>query len=484
MTYWHMQLHPDDRNWGREVELLKKTNLIGLGEWEEGQSQIYQFKNEMKIGDIVLIKRGATSIALTEVIGDFEESENTGLDWFKYRRKVKVLNYASEHKFEKFPQHRGTLQKSITESSITYKYIDNWYKLLNPDKNNFHGYKISKIYIEKFKMFKDFNISFLNDEEILPICIVAGINGSGKTTLLEYISNFVKLNKEVKNESFIKIKNFSENRIETINYQNFLNETKSIETEYNSNIIEYLPTNTHKNLKNIDESIKIHLNKLVWNERESVEYAYKDISENIKKVFQNLTNFDIQFYSLENGETIKFSNKWGDIFTLEELSTGQKTIFTKILYLYMNNIKNRIILIDEPEISLHPSWQNKIFEIYYNFALQNNCQVIIATHSPNIIANTPHKYIKILYEENNKIVVKSLNHAPLDRDLNTIIKTIMGADYIPQYLEEKHEKYRNLCMHGEEDSEEAKKLKLEILEYESPNSSFFQGLAFDMELMR
>ncbi|WP_044415676.1 AAA family ATPase [Halarcobacter anaerophilus] len=140
------------------------------------------------------------------------------------------------------------------------------------------------------------------------------------------------------------------------------------------------------------------------------------------------------------------------------------------------------MLIDEPEISLHPSWQNMIFKIYYNFAIQNNCQVIIATHSANIIANTPHKYIKILYEEDNKIVLKSLSHAPLDRDLNTIIKTIMGTDYVPKFIEEKHEEYRNICMNGEEDSERAKKLKNEILEYESPNSSFFQGLAFDMEL--
>src|SRR3989339_1608325 len=73
MTYWHMQLHPDDKNWRREKELLEKKSLIGLGEWEGGQSQINQFKNEMQIGDIVLIKRGALAIALTKVIGSFEE---------------------------------------------------------------------------------------------------------------------------------------------------------------------------------------------------------------------------------------------------------------------------------------------------------------------------------------------------------------------------------------------------------------------------
>ncbi len=487
MTYWHMQLHPNDKDWGREVELLKEKSLIGIGDyWSGSGSQIDQFIKELKIDDIVLIKCGARPIALVQIddnLKDIGKNDKNLLDWFRYRRKVRVLDYASNRKLDNFPQPRGTLQKSITQSSVTFKYIDNWHRLLNPNIDNDKGYKISKIYIEKFKMFKDFNISFLDDENILPICIVAGTNGSGKTTLLEYIYNFITLNKTTMNKSYIKIKNFSENSIESISYQTLLNETKSIETEYQSSIIEYLPTNTHKNLDNIDQSLKAHLNKLVWDERESVEYAYKDISENIKKIFEDLTNFDIDFHSLENGDTIKFSNKWNDIFSLDDLSTGQKTIFTKILYLYMNNIKNKIVLIDEPEISLHPSWQNMIFKIYYNFAIRNNCQVIIATHSPNIIANTPHKYIKILYEEEHKIITKSLNHAPLDRDLNTIIKTIMGADYIPKSLEEKHEEYRGLCMNGKEDSEEAKKLKNKILEYESPNSAFFQGLAFDMELM-
>ena len=92
MTYWHMQLHPDDKNWRREKELLEKKSLIGLGEWEGGQSQINQFKNEMQIGDIVLIKRGALAIALTKVIGSFEENDEGGIDWFKYRRKVEVLD--------------------------------------------------------------------------------------------------------------------------------------------------------------------------------------------------------------------------------------------------------------------------------------------------------------------------------------------------------------------------------------------------------
>jgi predicted ATP-dependent endonuclease of OLD family len=40
------------------------------------------------------------------------------------------------------------------------------------------------------------------------------------------------------------------------------------------------------------------------------------------------------------------------------------TLLTKVLYLYLSEIKNQVILIDEPEMSLHPNWQNSILELY------------------------------------------------------------------------------------------------------------------------
>ena len=60
----------------------------------------------------------------------------------------------------------------------------------------------------------------------------------------------------------------------------------------------------------------------------------------------------------------------------------------------------------------------------------------------------------------------------------------MGADYIPKELQELHETYRKLFDEGKIETEEAEKIKKEILKYESINSSFFQGIAFDMELMK
>ena len=58
----------------------------------------------------------------------------------------------------------------------------------------------------------------------------------------------------------------------------------------------------------------------------------------------------------------------------------------------------------------------------------------------------------------------------------------MGADYLPKELEELHKQYRNLFEIDKLNTNEAKELELKILEFESPNSSFFQSINFEKAL--
>jgi len=185
---------------------------------------------------------------------------------------------------------------------------------------------------------------------------------------------------------------------------------------------------------------------------------------------------------VRDNEKVIFKNSSGATFDIGELSTGEKTLLSKVLYLYFKDYKEKIILIDEPELSLHPSWQNKVLKIYENFAKLNSCQIIIATHSPHIIGSAKNEYLRFLVKEDNKIVAKKLNGSPLDRDTNTLIKTLMGAEYIPIELQALRRDYKILFDKEEENTKEAKALEKEILKWESPNSSFWQGLAFDKEL--
>ena len=67
---------------------------------------------------------------------------------------------------------------------------------------------------------------------------------------------------------------------------------------------------------------------------------------------------------------------------------------------------NSIILIDEPELSLHPKWQQRIIEVYKKIG-ENN-QIILATHSPHILGSVSNENIFLLYrDEKGKIEAKT-----------------------------------------------------------------------------
>ena len=57
-----------------------------------------------------------------------------------------------------------------------------------------------------------------------------------------------------------------------------------------------------------------------------------------------------------------------------------------LLYeLIFNTRPNNVVLIDEPEISLHVSWQKEFLNDLLRIIELQNFQVIIATHAPSII---------------------------------------------------------------------------------------------------
>ena len=52
---------------------------------------------------------------------------------------------------------------------------------------------------------------------------------------------------------------------------------------------------------------------------------------------------------------------------------------------FLQEEKPNILLMDEPEISLHITWQDRLVGMIRQ--LNPNCQLILTTHSPNIFAN-------------------------------------------------------------------------------------------------
>jgi energy-coupling factor transporter ATP-binding protein EcfA2 len=75
----------------------------------------------------------------------------------------------------------------------------------------------------------------------------------------------------------------------------------------------------------------------------------------------------------------------GRVLPIAQLSSGEKHLI-KILLTSMMSGSNSI-LIDEPELSLHLDWQRLFVETIQS--LNPSCQLILASHSPEIMAEVP-----------------------------------------------------------------------------------------------
>lgn len=75
----------------------------------------------------------------------------------------------------------------------------------------------------------------------------------------------------------------------------------------------------------------------------------------------------------------------GELIPLYKLSSGEKQLLLILMRVFLMEECPYILLMDEPEISLHIEWQYKLFEEIRH--LNPNCQIITSTHSPSLFGD-------------------------------------------------------------------------------------------------
>jgi len=70
---------------------------------------------------------------------------------------------------------------------------------------------------------------------------------------------------------------------------------------------------------------------------------------------------------------------------LHKLSSGEQNLLILYYNLIFKSNRKTILLIDEPENSLHVAWQSKMLDDYMDMAETTGCQILMATHSPTFI---------------------------------------------------------------------------------------------------
>lgn len=317
--------------------------------------------------------------------------------------------------------------------------------------------KIRKLQFNNNKILGNLELNFINPTTNVPYdtILLVGENGVGKTTILTGISDFLSgqdlsrcfnsieytiddeiitmssILGEQDSHKFIRRKNGED---ETLSYGWSRNNGANIERmeqdaldprHYGSAIslprsdfqtekintvgVSELDTNNHeKDVNNDFTSLKqllVDLSSLDAEDftelhRKGTPITIEEFDERSRmsrftKAFNNFFE-DIAYSCVkgENGQKEIYFEKFGKEIPIDSLSTGEKQIVFRGIYLLrnFNRLIGGVLLIDEPELSLHPKWQNKILKYYqtlFTDPTTNNMQVqlIVATHSERILSS-------------------------------------------------------------------------------------------------
>jgi predicted ATPase len=110
----------------------------------------------------------------------------------------------------------------------------------------------------------------------------------------------------------------------------------------------------------------------------------------------------------------------------ENLSSGYLMKLKMLLSIAKEAEENSLILIDEPEISLHVKWQAELPKLFRKAIINlKNCVIIVATHSPVIISNSTLED-DLIYVIPDEKTIESYN---VDSNIETLLFNKFG--YLP-----------------------------------------------------
>lgn len=150
-------------------------------------------------------------------------------------------------------------------------------------------------------------------------------------------------------------------------------------------------TNITPNVSNNEDVVNSVLSLYLEDSNKKLE-IFDEVSSKIN-LLMNIINkrFKHKKLHIDREKGFVFKSKVNiednNIIPNNKLSSGEQNELVLFYKLLFNAPKEHLILIDEPEISLHISWQNNFINDLKDIAKINNLKFLIATHSPDIIAD-------------------------------------------------------------------------------------------------
>jgi energy-coupling factor transporter ATP-binding protein EcfA2 len=96
---------------------------------------------------------------------------------------------------------------------------------------------------------------------------------------------------------------------------------------------------------------------------------------------------------INSSNEILFQTRSGKELIPQALSSGEKQMLVLLSEMFLQDGQKSILIADEPELSLHVSWQEKLIDSLKS--LNPHGQIIVATHSPDIVGRRADRVISV-----------------------------------------------------------------------------------------
>ena len=155
-------------------------------------------------------------------------------------------------------------------------------------------------------------------------------------------------------------------------------------------LLDYFEPNDENYLRNLDLIREAINDMVVYIEETKINDDWK---EEITKLYNEYivpSLIDFDFEKKPQRIPNKVPSYW---------SSGQKRMYSLMCALSDNTTKGPIV-IDEPELSLHPNWQWCMKDIFLRISAITRRQLILITHSPHIVENFPDERLHMFELKN------------------------------------------------------------------------------------
>lgn len=314
--------------------------------------------------------------------------------WENWSWKSSLMNIIYEFSEFRLVQNHPPEERRVIEVNFSDEELEQIHNLKNQE-------------IEDFRMDYFFNFDFSkNDNDWEQIVFTWRKQDSGRTVNIPS-SNLQRL--------WIKkiIKSIFSDVSINFNWWNVSSVTNSdtdITVKESRKSTENISTEITQML--VDIRNKDNEDNVSWQDKNKWKIVPEEMQERrtkrFKKAFSEMFGEEIKYVGVRELQPT-FEKQTKEI-NIGKLSSWEKQIVFRWSYLLKDkeNLKWTLVLIDEPEISLHPTWQHKILRFYQNLftdeSRNQTSQIFITTHSPYLLQSyNPDKEALFIFPKKEKV---------------------------------------------------------------------------------